>query len=254
MLRFSAGFSKINPNFVIQNIKTCKNDCESIFCVLQNILQRGCPTIPSKFLKSKFGNILNTSNFIYVYDFSKCCWDYVIKGGDLSNPALDFYKNKLAEIIGVKEASTFIPECPLIDIIENVKINKNIAEFVDFYSPLYNTVIEIDGIQHYTDSEQAIKDKNRDLLLENHNVKIIRFNTTDLKNTEFIKQELLSMQKNSEYKRLVFDDAFVSEEDKYYLAAIRFELLLLNLYKNNTIKLNDKNLEIEISKIINQIN
>ncbi len=246
MLKFSAGFSKINQNFVIQNIKACKNDCEPVFSVLHNILQRGCPTIPSRFLKSKFGDILNTSTYIYVYDFSKCCWDYVIKGGDSSNPALDFYKNKLAKFIGIKNASTFIPECPLTDIIENVKINKNIAEYVDFYSPLYNTVIEIDGMQHITNAEQSIKDKNRDLLLEQHNINIIRLNTIELQNESAITQKLLTMQKNYEYEKLVFNSTFVSKKNKNYLAAIRFELLLLNLYKNNCIKLNDKNLEINI--------
>ena len=48
MLKFSAGFTNINPNFVIQNIKACNDTCEPIFSVLNNILQRGCPTIPSR--------------------------------------------------------------------------------------------------------------------------------------------------------------------------------------------------------------
>lgn len=245
MLKFSAGYSKINPNFVIQNIESCKNNCEPAFNVFSNILQRGCPTIPSRLLKENFGKIQLVSNYTYVYDFSNCCWDYVIKGGDSYNPALDFYKNRLAKVLGFKNAKTFIPECPLSDIVKNIN-TKNVSEYVDFYSPLYNVVIEIDGEQHSLDSEQVIKDENRDKILKSNNVKIIRLTTRDLQNDESIKQKLSHLEKNRYYVKAIFNNELISDSEKKYLTAIRMEMLLLNLYKNYIIKIEDKNVKFNI--------
>lgn len=158
MLKFSACYTKTNPNFVIQNLKTNKKVCGSIFAVLNNILQRGCPTIPSKLLQKEFGQI-KTDEFTYHYNFSNCNWDYVIKGGNSTNPALDFYQNTLPQLLG-QYSKTFIAECPLSYIIENNGYNNYLSEQVDFYSPLYNAVIEIDGLQHEINSEQFVKDAN----------------------------------------------------------------------------------------------
>ena len=94
MLKFSVGYTKTNPNFVIQNIKSAEGVNNPIFAILSNILQRGCATIPSKFLQKNFGEINEGTNFKYNYNFSNCCWDYVIKGGNVSNPALNFYTRK----------------------------------------------------------------------------------------------------------------------------------------------------------------
>ena len=79
MLKFSASFTNINPNFVIQNIEDCNIVCNPIFNVLRNILQRGCPTIPSRLLKEKFGNINIGQEFQYRYNFLNCCC-YILCG------------------------------------------------------------------------------------------------------------------------------------------------------------------------------
>ncbi len=246
MLKFSAGFTNINPNFVIQNIKACNETCEPIFSVLNNILQRGCPTIPSRQLKEKFGNPKTKQDFQYLYNFSNCCWDFVIKGGHISNPALDFYKNTLTKILGEKYAKTFIPECSLADIIEEFETNKNVSENVDFYSPLYNAVIEIDGEQHSTDKEQTIKDLNRDKLLERYNIDIIRISTGELTDYSIVKLKLTKLKINSEYKNYICNNQSILDLDKYYLTAIRIDMLLLSLYKNKYIKLKDKDIKINI--------
>ena len=246
MLKFSAGYSKVNPNFVIQNLYSYQDEYELIFHILNNILQRGCPTIPSRFLKSSFGEVPNHKSYIYAYEFSKCSWDYVIKGGTLTNPALEFYKNKLPRIIGVQNAQTFIPECPLGDIIENIKNAKDLPECVDFYSPLYETVIEIDGEQHFTKTEQVIKDEKRDNLLTLHKIQVIRLTTAELLDKKIIEQKLAGLKEKYDYKNAVFASAQLSQEDKYYLTAIRIELLLLNLYKSHILKLTDNELTLNI--------
>lgn len=246
MLKFSAGYVKTNPNFVIQNLKT--NTCKNIpvFAILSNILQRGCPTIPSKFLIEKFGNPSTCNEYVYLYDFLNCNWDYVIKGGNNSNPALNFYKNILPKILGYNYAKTFIAECPLTEIIELYEQNENISEQVDFYSPLYNAVIEIDGLQHKDNSEQNIKDINRDKLLEQNNIKIIRIATSDVTNVNVVKEKLRALKINNDYKNYIINKNQINKNELYYMTAIRIEMLLLNLYQNNYIKLNDDKLILNI--------
>ncbi len=246
MLKFSAGFIKTNPNFVIQNIKARNEVCEPVFSVLHNVLQRGCPTIPSRLLKEKFGQAEIKQNFQYLYNLSNCQWDFVIKGGHVSNPALEFYKNTLTKVLGEKYSKTFIPECSLTSLIEEFEINKNISENVDFYSPLYNAVIEIDGEQHLTDKEQTIKDINRDKLLGRHNIEIIRIPTNEISDLSAVKQKLTGLKINNDYKNSIFNNQSISDIDKYYLTAIRVEMLILSLYENNYIKLKDRDLKLNI--------
>lgn len=244
MLKFSACYTKTNPNFVIQNLKTNKKVCGSIFAVLNNILQRGCPTIPSKLLQKEFGQI-KTDEFTYHYNFSNCNWDYVIKGGNSTNPALDFYQNTLPQLLG-QYSKTFIAECPLSYIIENNGYNNYLSEQVDFYSPLYNAVIEIDGLQHEINSEQFVKDANRDNLLERYNVDIIRLKTNELNDLETITEKLSLLSLNLDYKEAIDNKKEIDIVDKKYMIAIRIELLLLNLYANNHIKLEDDVVKLNI--------
>lgn len=246
MLKFSASYTKVNPNFTIENIKACDTDYKPIFAVLNNILQRGCPTIPSKYLQKHFNTPNNRKNFEYNYNFSNCNWDYIVKGGTNSNPALNFYKTTLPQILGNDYAKTFIAECPLVYIIELFEKNQKISEQVDFYSPLFNAVIEIDGLQHKTNAEQNIKDKNRDNLLEKNNIKIIRISTKELDNLELIKEKLKTLKYNNDYKKAVFGTKTIYDNDIYYMTAIRMEMLLLSLYENNYIKLNEDNVVLNI--------
>ena len=245
MLKFSVGYTKTNPNFVIQNIKSVDRNNNPIFAILSNVLQRGCPTIPSKFLQKNFGTTNEINYFKYKYNFSNCCWNYVVKGGNISNPALNFYQNILPKILG-KYSKTFIAECPLVDIIEDYTENKNITNSVDFYSPLYNAVIEIDGSQHQMNSEQNIKDTNRDELLKRYNVEIIRLQTYQLKDLTLLKEKLSVLKINWDYRNATFSATHLTDTDKNYLLATRIEMLLLSLYENGYIKLNDKTIELNV--------
>ena len=251
MIRFSAGYNKTNPNFVIQNINAYKKDnCKPIFAILNNILQRGCPTIPSKYLRTNFGDSKTENNFNYNLDFSKICWNNKIKGGEKTNPALEFYNNILP-ILDTKNSKTFMPEFSIVDIIDNLKSNKNISEQVDFYSPLYNAVIEIDGIQHKNNSEQVIKDMNRDKILLNNQIDIIRIKTSELLDISLLKSKFSKLKFNKKYSDLALNQHKIDTLSQNYLTAIRIQLLLLNLYENNLLNIADKEIKMNIYSIEN---
>ncbi|WP_164723713.1 hypothetical protein [Thermosipho globiformans] len=51
MERFTAGYVNTNNNFIIMNLhkeKVEDSEYYPMYCVLKNILQRGCPTIMSE--------------------------------------------------------------------------------------------------------------------------------------------------------------------------------------------------------------
>ena len=59
----------------------------------------------------------------------------------------------------------------------------SIENFIlDFYSPEIKLGIEIDGDSHFISNKSLSKDKNRDsILLKKHNIKILRFTNTEVK-------------------------------------------------------------------------
>ena len=183
MIKFSAGYIPVNPNFVIQNLDE-KNNIEPVFAILQNIFTRGCPTIPTQKLREQYDNKLDQT-YKYFYDFKNTKWDKVIKGTTQVNPATEFYNDLLTDILGKSNSGTFIAECPMKDIISDLDSQNEGA--VDFYSPLYNAVIEIDGIQHQTNDEQIAKDIDRNKVLGLNNIQIIRLTTQELNNINLVK-------------------------------------------------------------------
>jgi len=246
MIKFSAGYINVNPNFVIQNIEENNENCEPVFAILKNIFQRGCPTIPSRLLKKKFGEPRLFKDYTYYYNFSNTIWTNIIKGGNSSKPALDFYNNHLVNALGKAEAGSFIPECSIINILPYFENNINIDEQVDFYSPLFNAVIEIDGSQHNIDSEQVRKDKLRDNLFFQNGIKIIRITTEELKNSTIVENKLKQLKKNNKYSNSLQDYQKIDVLDIKYLVAIRMELLLLNLFSNKMLSIKDENVIINI--------
>ena len=95
MINISASYNYCNPNFVIQNMDEPKKWAHPIFAILKNILMRGCPTIPSLYLRNNFGEAKKRADFNYSRDFTGLNWNGIIRGGETSNPALNFYNNIL---------------------------------------------------------------------------------------------------------------------------------------------------------------
>ena len=63
-----------------------------------------------------------------------------------------------------------------------VKRQKVIGKYiVDFYIPKYKIVIELDGIQHYTD-ESIDKDSERDIYLQSKVLHVLRYPNSNINN------------------------------------------------------------------------
>lgn len=208
-----------------------------IFAVLHNLLLRGCPTFPSLYLRQEFGVTGSTINDKYSLDFDNLNWDSIIRGGDTSNPGLYFYRHILPKYVPL--AGSFIPEFPVSEILQN----KSDARFrqVDFYSPIYNTAIEIDGTQH-SYGEQQVKDITRDELFKRNGIQLIRITTSELTNESIVKNKLAGIEKT----RLDFIKTKLSQMDTAYCSAIRLQLLLLYLYATEKIELSTNKLNLYV--------
>ena len=88
--KYTANYSYSNSNFVIQNLngKYQNNIFQPTICVLKNILQRGNPTLMSKFLQDKIGTIHKREDYNQSYpliDKNVPEWKWTIKGFDEKN-------------------------------------------------------------------------------------------------------------------------------------------------------------------------
>ncbi len=246
MIKISASYNYTNPNFVIQNLDEPSEWSHPIFAVLKNILMRGCPTNPSLYLRNYFGNLQKEENFNYSRDFNNLNWNGIIRGGTQSNPAIYFYYNILLK--HYKLGGSFIPECFVSSILSNLDWVEDSEQFgqVDFYSPIYNAVIEIDGSQHHY-GEQKTKDVLRDELFERNNIKIVRIPTSILYNNEKVKEKLNKIFEGDGYRLqfLSLESPFKKENIPYSFA-IRFQTLLLYLYGTGQIEIDTPELKLNI--------
>ena len=102
MQKYSAAYSYINYNFVIQNIdnqqkkRNINNKYYPIVCVLKNIIQRGCPTKMSQYLKEQIGDIdiIKEKKIFGLIDKDIPKWINTIKGDESKNnyPAKLFFE------------------------------------------------------------------------------------------------------------------------------------------------------------------
>lgn len=250
MNKYTANYTYSNPNFVIDNLVTnqLNEELAPTLFVLKNILQRGFPTILSKYLQSKLGDIHNFKNFEdrFLFIGTKYSdWRNTIKGDNNRNyfPALEFY-NSISKEWGEFSylQSLILPE---VEINEITKENNEIFinQKVDFYIPQFRLVIEIDGQQHKLNDIIRVGDKERDKHLLKFNVKTIRIPTNELKN-ELIKEDIFNhiLQKKSrhlfykEFYEKSKEWSFTNEELNSKIlptAIIRFQILLIELLSFN---------------------
>jgi ATP-dependent DNA helicase RecQ len=90
MKKYTANYTRTNPNFVIQNLadNTINEDFKPILYVLKNILQRGFPTILSKYLQTFLGEIHKQVNFNDIFIFASNqvqFWHNTINGDEEHN-------------------------------------------------------------------------------------------------------------------------------------------------------------------------
>lgn len=250
MKKISGGYIALNNNFVFSEIPTKKEidfQMSGILSILKNIMFRGCPLRCSELLIKSVGEIpRNEKFFLACSDNQKPQWDTIIKGGIHTTPALSFFKE--FQRLYPKEAMLFLPECSFREIIED----DNIAEdsSVDFYSPSLKIAIEIDGKQHISQKGMA-DDAQRDKLLKQRGIKILRFKTSDFirgkwsaKVWEEIKQKL---ENDSPLNNVIFHENY-NENDIAFLAIFRFQIALTYLLEKGYFSLDDEEVRIFINK------
>ncbi len=187
---YSANYSYTNHNFVIQNLfdYSIKSDPQKTkylpaIYILRNMLQRGKPTLLSKYLQTHFGKIHEELDFKKAHaliDTTELPWKRIFRGNDKENyyPAKKFYDELIPRYFGeyafVK--NLIVPEVSIFDITQ-VYVKDLYEQQVDLYLPQASLIIEIDGEQHRLSVEE---DRQRDLHTSKYGVETIRITTKEL--------------------------------------------------------------------------
>ncbi len=260
MNKYTANYTNSNHNFVIQNLTGQRIDNEYLpaICILKNILQRGRPTLLSKFLQEKIGTIHKTDEFDKPYpliDNETPNWERIISGDVKGNyfPAKKFYEElipkHLSNYLFIQQL--LIPEISVNEITQ-VEVDEFANQQVDFYLPQAYLIIEIDGSQHERNVNQ---DKLRDQHTAKYGIQTIRIKTTDLEaENEAFEKAIAAIKKRidkvifSQEKRRQTDSVFISINDyksafengvdltnSFYKATaiIRFQILILELLERD---------------------
>lgn len=183
--KFSATYGGTRENFIVKAFSPTQvkipPDVLKVFCVVQNILQRGSVTKPSVFLTAALGEP-SAAERTYLIDKTRIIWNN-IKGDDAAGnyPARTFYNELLEKHLGdfFFVRNLILPET---DFAEILTTNRNFdGQQVDFCFPQMKFVFEIDGASHET-SEQKTKDDARDKILKGEGITVEQINTTDIYN------------------------------------------------------------------------
>lgn len=259
--KYTANYSFTNPNFVIQNLveNPIKSEYLSVYFVVKNLLQRGFPTILSKYLQNEIGEIHKQDDFkepFLLIDTETPIWHNTIKGDTANNyfPAKLFFEQIIPQYFGEYAfvQSLILPEVEINDLTG--EYNKDfINQQADFFLPQVKLVIEIDGQHHKENDDTRINDSLRDNYLASKGVKTIRISTNELKNSSFKTKinEIVKHLAENEKKLLFYKNAYAKIKDNDIsdyeyrtkllpTAIIRFQLLVLELLINDYISINDK--------------
>ena len=260
--KYTANYTYTSPNFVIQNLveNSCTNkELLPLLYVLKNILQRGCPTIMSKYLQSELGKIYEDKDsfkkrFLFI-STQMPVWIDTIKGNKEHNyyPARDFFEKIIPDEFGEYAfvQSLIIPEIEINEIVgeENPLF---IHQQVDFYLPQAKLVIEIDGQQHKWNEVNRVSDRQRGNYLASKGITTIRITTDDLQNETYRVKVRTILEHIRQYKDILtfyknfcekIEETQISEEEiKTKLlpsAIIRFQILLIELLIHNYLTLEE---------------
>lgn len=260
MKKYTANYSNTNHNFVIQNLSgdRVENDYLAAICIVKNIIQRGCPTTPSIFLRAKLGEI--DKSFHPLISHTPPTWERIIRGDRKHNhnPAQTFFDKLIPKYLPEYPflRQLVIPEVP-INFITQIDVLEFALQQVDFYLPQAFLVIEIDGSQH-----DAIADSVRDNHLARFGIKTIRISTSEVENENEslqkklsqIKERIEQVSKLQEEKKknqpglFSFNDYLAALKnvpdfsDPVYLASsiLRFQILVLELLEHGKVSFSEK--------------
>lgn len=260
MKKYSANYSNTNHNFVIQNIsdERAESIYSSSISILKNILQRGCPTIPSQYILSKIGN-LDLTKYIPLISNKAPVWERIIRGDVKNNyyPAQIFFDKLIPKYFSDYPfvQQLIVPEVP-INYITQIDVDEFQYQQVDFYLPQAFMVIEIDGAHH---SYEA--DTKRDNHLKKFGIDSIRLTTEELQseNDNFLrkidniknridiilKEQLEYKTKNpvfftfEDYKTAIIDVPNLNENIFKATSILRFQIAILELMDTGKVNFED---------------
>lgn len=242
MKRFSASYAYFLSNFVIigcERFGHIDSELTPFACVIENILQRGMPTRPSRRLIEFVGNpvSLKMARPVRKLITHEHVWSRTIKGSPDGkfNPALHFLKTLLPSVLppGNRFLLNYIlPEAFISDIVEDCD-PRFTGQQVDFFCPRANLVIEIDGLQH-GEAGQPFLDRERDLYLKLNGVDTLRIKTDEL-DAHAVAQELC--------ERFDASDQIPEDVDEgvllAYEIAMRVQIAVVELLKQSALSLHD---------------
>lgn len=246
----SAANSSANPS--------AADACAPLLAVVQNLIQRGTPTNPSRVLTDALGPIAPEVRTLphYVDAAREPVWESTIKGARSGyNPALAFWRALLDALPEdmVHLRSLIEPEASLERILEEAGLpaEELAAQHVDFFCPLARLVIEIDGQQH-EDASQKMLDARRDELLRLANVRTLRFTTRQLVHPEQAVADAIealrygmSMRMGCEVRPLVSGAPGLRTIQAFELA-MRLQVTFVQLMRAGMLALDDRQWRISL--------
>lgn len=272
--KYSANYAKTNHNFVFHNLQSYSIASEpnsgSIFSaiqILKNMLQRGKPTIASRRLRRAFGLDLAESGIettaLALISDRPVEWRRLIRGEEKSGhyPAKRFFEELIPKYLGSYEfvKQLIVPEVQIFDMTQ-VYVDQFQNRQVDFFIPQVGLIIEIDGSQHQHSKDV---DAMRDAFTETLGLKTVRFTTQEVasENSDFIKKmgwvrHHIEWTDNLEREGILnppngialrdyqmgFSEGLDRSDPRMRLtAAIRFQLLLLELLERGALRLGEPN-------------
>lgn len=253
---FTANYINADSNFVICNISDTRIDGieHSLYCVLKNLLLRGCPTRSSEYL-NQFFEPVETDHKIRLLPDQAPDWSGVIKGGKDDNPALQFYYETIPHFFPDYPFlnQLMIPECPISSIIYDPE-DIFAEQTVDFYLPEAKLVIEIDGTQHHR-PHQSEQDKKRNAALNKEKILVIRIPAESVrtgdKALEAAMGSIRARISNGDYRvRLdeIADNTHLQNREIILkqIAVIRLQIAIVQLLLNGTLTISDSTWKIAI--------
>ena len=268
--KFSANYANTNHTFIFQNLRSysiaseleSKPILDAVY-VLRNMLQRGKPTIASRRLRNAFGLKQSQTGLEFASQAlispQPLEWRRLIRGDVRTGnyPAKRFYDEMITKYFGdyqfVKQLT--LPEVNIFDMTQ-VYVDQFNNRQVDFFIPQAGLIIEIDGQQH---EASLLDDESRDEFTHSLGLKTIRFTAQEianenesfrkkitaavdhLKTVDRLEQEEILTPPNGltlqDYRLAYNDGVDTSAPSVRLTAAIRFQLLILELIESGEIRL-----------------
>lgn len=257
MEKFTANYCYSNSNFIITGLPARKvlHQHTNLLNIVQNLICRGNPTIASEFLRNKFRlerNYLENLEQVKFFSRENLDWEKSIKGDDIKAdyPAAQFYE----DLKSILNRAGFIRnlirvECPIAEIIPEMSQEFS-KQQVDFYIPLMNTVIEVDGEGH---EQQKELDRRRDQAFRKNGIEVIRISTKSVKQREYehFKDEFRKIYKKHIHKINQYEKALEKDWSEFItqqgLATIaRFQVLVLELLDRGVLLLESKTWQFQV--------